>query len=106
MRRVILLTGVAGFIGSKVAEFLLADGHTVVGIDNLNNSCDSRLKQWRLEQLADRPDFSFHCLDITDRSALMPLFDVHCRVQRLGVAAVINMAARAGIRHLPSRSGK
>jgi nucleoside-diphosphate-sugar epimerase len=43
-----LLTGVAGFIASKVAEFLLADGHTVVGVDNLNDAYDVRLKQWRL----------------------------------------------------------
>ena len=43
-----LLTGVAGFISSKVAEFLLADGHTVVGVDNLNDAYDVRLKQWRL----------------------------------------------------------
>lgn len=40
-----LVTGVAGFIASKVAEFLLADGHTVVGIDNLNDAYDVRLKQ-------------------------------------------------------------
>ena len=43
-----LLTGVAGFIASKVAEFLLADGHAVVGIDNLNDAYDVRLKHWRL----------------------------------------------------------
>ena len=55
-----LVTGVAGFIASKVAEFLLADGHTVVGIDNLNDAYDVRLKQWRLAQLEGKPGFAFH----------------------------------------------
>ncbi|MBK7203313.1 MAG: GDP-mannose 4,6-dehydratase [Anaerolineae bacterium] len=55
-----LVTGVAGFIASKVAEFLLADGHTVVGVDNLNDAYDVRLKQWRLAQLEGKPGFEFH----------------------------------------------
>ena len=42
-----LVTGAAGFIGAKVTEFLLADGHTVVGVDNLNDADDVRLKHWR-----------------------------------------------------------
>ncbi len=42
-----LLTGAAGFIASKVAEFLLAEGHAVVGLDNLNQAYDVRLKHWR-----------------------------------------------------------
>ena len=46
-----LVTGVAGFIASKVAEFLLADGHTVVGVDNLNDYYDVRLKDYRLSRL-------------------------------------------------------
>lgn len=62
-----LVTGVAGFIASKVAEFLLADGHTVIGIDNLNDAYDVRLKQWRLAQLEGRSGFEFHRLDITNR---------------------------------------
>ncbi len=48
-----LVTGAAGFIGSKVAEMLLADGHTVVGVDNLNDAYDVRLKHWRLDQIKD-----------------------------------------------------
>ncbi len=52
------------FIGWKVAEHLLTDGHTVVGVDNLNDAYDVRLKQWRLEQLEGRPGFEFHRLDI------------------------------------------
>ena len=46
-----LVTGAAGFIGSKVAELLLRDGHQVVGVDNLNAAYDVRLKEWRLAQL-------------------------------------------------------
>ncbi len=88
-----LVTGCAGFIGWKVAEFLLAEGHTVVGVDNLNDAYDVRLKRWRLTRLQDQPNFTFHWLDITDRSALeRSTFNV----QRFD--AVINLAARAGVR--------
>ena len=86
-----LLTGAAGFIASKVAELLLGDGHTVVGIDNLNDAYDVRLKQWRLAQLEGKPGFEFNKLDICDRDGLRRLFDVP-------LDAVINLAARAGVR--------
>lgn len=92
-----LVTGVAGFIASKVAEFLLADGHTVVGVDNLNDAYDVRLKQWRLAQLEGKPGFGFHRLDICERGDLRELF----KAQVLGGSqfdAVINLAARAGVR--------
>lgn len=88
-----LLTGAAGFIASKVAELLLADGHTVVGLDNINDAYDPQLKHWRLAQIRDLPGFTFHQLDISDREGLeslvasSPAFD-----------AVINLAARAGVR--------
>lgn len=88
-----LVTGAAGFIGSKVCEILLAEGHTVIGIDNLNDAYDVRLKQWRLKQIEATPHFEFHQLDISHRPALAksPL-----EFQRLD--AVINLAARAGVR--------
>ncbi|MGQ9714428.1 MAG: GDP-mannose 4,6-dehydratase, partial [Anaerolineae bacterium] len=60
----ILLTGCAGFIGWKVTEHLLAQGYRVVGVDNLNDAYDVRLKQWRLAQLEGRPGFTFYRLDI------------------------------------------
>jgi hypothetical protein len=69
-----LVTGCARSIGGKVTEFLLADGHTVVGVDNLNDAYDVRLKQWRLAQLKGKSGFTFHRLDITDRAALGTLF--------------------------------
>ena len=97
---VYLLTGCAGFIASKVSELLLAEGHTVVGVDNLNDAYDVRLKQWRLAQLQGMPGFAFHGIDITDQAALRRLFDDG---QRLADGpstfdAVINLAARAGVR--------
>jgi len=88
-----LLTGVAGFIASRVAELLLADGHQVIGVDNLNDSYDVRLKQWRLKQLEGRSGFSFRCLDITDLTAMRNLIS-----HRVRLDAVINLAARAGVR--------
>ena len=67
-----LVTGAAGFIGSRVAGMLLDAGHRVVGIDSLNDAYDVRLKQWRLAQLTGRDGFSFDQIDITDRAALTP----------------------------------
>jgi nucleoside-diphosphate-sugar epimerase len=92
-----LLTGVAGFIASKLAGLLLADGHTVVGVDNLNDAYDVRLKQWRLAQLEGRPGFEFHRLDITDRTALSDLFSQFA-IRNSQFDAIINLAARAGVR--------
>jgi len=92
-----LLTGAAGFIASKVAEFLLADDHTVVGVDNLNNAYDVRLKQWRLSQLESKAGFAFHRLDITDRTVLSDLFS-RFATRNPPFDAIINLAARAGVR--------
>jgi nucleoside-diphosphate-sugar epimerase len=94
----ILVTGAAGFIGSKVSEFLLADGHTVVGLDNLNDAYDVRLKEWRLGQLKGKHGFEFHRLDITDRANLNKFFHSHSTNQHSAFDAVINLAARAGVR--------
>jgi nucleoside-diphosphate-sugar epimerase len=91
-----LVTGAAGFIGAKVTEFLLADGHTVVGVDNLNDAYDVRLKHWRLAQLEGMPGFEFHRLDITNRQALKELWELRGTTPFDGV---INLAARAGVRY-------
>ena len=88
-----LVTGAAGFIGSKVAEFLLNDGHTVVGVDNMNDYYDVRLKEWRLSELRKKPGFIFHKVDIEDLAALDRIFAEHKFV------AVLNLAARAGVRY-------
>lgn len=89
-----LVTGAAGFIGSKVCEFLLERQCRVVGIDNLNDAYDVRLKRWRLAQLELDPAFEFHRLDICDRARLRQLFSD----QASEFGAVLNLAARAGVR--------
>ncbi len=88
----ILVTGAAGFIGSHVVKQLLADGRRVVGFDNLNDAYDPRLKQWRLEQLQDHSGFSFQQVDIADAVALKQAWGDQA------FDAVINLAARAGVR--------
>lgn len=88
-----LVTGTAGFIASKVTDLLLADGHSVVGVDNLNDAYDVRLKEWRLEQLQQREGFTFHRLNISDRDQLRTQVFADARFD-----AVVNLAARAGVR--------
>lgn len=93
-----LVTGVAGFIASKVAELLLGDGHTVIGIDNFNDAYDVRLKHWRLERIVDHPQFAFHQVDICDRESIGRLFDQSFSQNGGQIEAVLNLAARAGVR--------
>ena len=88
----ILLTGCAGFVGWKTAELLLARGHQVTGIDNLNDHYDYRLKSWRLDQLQPRPGFSFQKCDLENGPAMEHLFGENA------FDAVINLAARGGVR--------
>jgi nucleoside-diphosphate-sugar epimerase len=88
----ILVTGCAGFIGARTASMLLERGDEVVGVDNLNDYYDLRLKQHRLESLRGRGRFTFSETDIEDRAALEKLFAGH------RFDAVINLAARAGVR--------
>ncbi|MBL7162428.1 MAG: GDP-mannose 4,6-dehydratase [Anaerolineales bacterium] len=88
-----LVTGVAGFIAARVAEMVLDAGHTVVGVDNMNDAYDVRMKESRLKQLLDREGFSFHRMDISEWDDVERLT---FNVERLD--AVINLAARAGVR--------
>lgn len=92
-----LVTGAAGFIGFHTARRLCAEGHDVVGIDNLNDYYSVELKQARLAQLDGLPNFHFHTLDITDRDALFGLF------AREGFQRVIHLAAQAGVRYSVER---
>jgi len=87
-----LVTGAAGFIGSRVVDRLLGRGDEVVGVDNMNDAYDVRLKQWRLSELQSRDGFMFHRLDITDRDSLASLFAGRT------FDGVLNLAARAGVR--------
>src|SRR5262249_45186422 len=94
----VLVTGCAGFIAARVTELLLAGGHTVVGLDNLNGAYGVRLKRWRLAQLAGRLGFAFWQLDIADRPALRALFVPRADRGQVPFDAVIHLAARAGVR--------
>lgn len=95
-----LLTGCAGFIGSCTAEQLLTVGHTVYGLDNLNEAYDPMLKEWRLQQLARHARFHFAPLDITDRPALAEWVSTALQNEgKVGFDAFIHLAARAGVRY-------
>ncbi|MCX8054703.1 MAG: GDP-mannose 4,6-dehydratase [Ignavibacteria bacterium] len=88
----ILVTGVAGFIGSKVAELLLKNGYSVVGVDNINNYYSPKLKFHRLNLLQNFCDFQFYNIDVENFVELEELFASNKFV------SVINLAARAGVR--------
>ena len=89
----VLVTGAAGFIGSHVTRRLIADGHEVVGIDNLNDYYDVNLKRARLALLEPLTGFSFRKLDLVDREGMTALF-AGGRFER-----VIHLAAQAGVRY-------
>jgi nucleoside-diphosphate-sugar epimerase len=94
-----LVTGVAGFIAARVAEMLLESGHKVLGVDNLNQAYDIRMKEYRLSRLAGRPGFTFARLDIADSQAVRNLAErAYSQLGFAGFSAVINLAARAGVR--------
>jgi nucleoside-diphosphate-sugar epimerase len=88
-----IFTGAAGFIGSKVADALLAQGHQVFGVDNLSAAYDVRMKEHRLEKLLPQPAFTFLKADITDRAIIDQFSQAVPHAQ-----AVINLAAMAGVR--------
>jgi nucleoside-diphosphate-sugar epimerase len=86
-----VVTGCAGFIGSRVTAMLLEQGATVVGVDSLNDAYDVRLKEWRLGRLEGRDGFQFMRHDIRDSEAMQEAFQTP-------PDAVLNLAARAGVR--------
>ena len=88
-----LVTGAGGFIGFHVSERLLAAGHQVIGIDNLNDYYDVGLKEARLEILAPHTAFRFEKIDLVDRAAMEALF------AREQFDRVIHLAAQAGVRY-------
>lgn len=89
----ILVTGAAGFIGMHTALRLLARGDEVVGVDNLNDYYDVRLKEARLARLQEHKGFRFHKLSVEDREGMAALFRDE-KPQR-----VIHLAAQAGVRY-------
>jgi nucleoside-diphosphate-sugar epimerase len=88
----VLVTGAAGFIAARTVELLLDGGHTVTGLDNLNDAYDVRLKSWRLERLMRRPGFTFQRGDVARLPELSALWSA-----RPAFDAVLNLAARAGV---------
>jgi len=89
----ILITGVAGFIGSQLAKKLLEYEINIIGIDNLNKYYDVNLKKSRLQQLEAKPNFHFIQLDLADRNGMEELFNNYEFNQ------VVNLAAQAGVRY-------
>jgi UDP-glucuronate 4-epimerase len=89
----VLVTGAAGFIGMHVARQLLANGHHVVGIDNLNAYYDPRLKETRISELRAFSNFQFERTDIAYRNSMAELFAAH------RFPYVVHLAAQAGVRH-------
>lgn len=90
----VLVTGAAGFIGFHTCRALLARGETVIGVDNLNDYYDVRLKQSRLARLEGEPGFSFHKADVSNREAMTAVVDAHGEL-----SGIIHLAAQAGVRY-------
>lgn len=88
-----MVTGVAGFVGYHVAKRLLEQGHDVLGIDNVNDYYDVRLKRARLELLAPYAKFTFSEMDLASRDAVAASFSA------FGPEVVIHLAAQAGVRY-------
>jgi UDP-glucuronate 4-epimerase len=90
----VIVTGVAGFVGSHVAHALLARGEPVLGLDNLNPYYSVRLKEARLARLENRPGFRFRRVDIADKTGVFAAFEEAPEATR-----VVHLAAQAGVRH-------
>ncbi len=88
-----LITGAAGFIGFHLSKRLLAQGKSVVGIDNLSDYYDVNLKKTRLRELEENSEFTFYKLDLVDREGVENLFSEN------KFDYVVNLAAQAGVRY-------
>ncbi|MDQ2655889.1 MAG: NAD-dependent epimerase [Bacteroidota bacterium] len=89
----ILVTGSAGFIGFHLSRKLLDRGYGVIGVDNLNDYYDVRLKKSRLEILQGHPGFSFTQAELADRTTINDIF------ARNSPSCAVNLAAQAGVRY-------
>lgn len=89
----ILVTGAAGFIGFHLSQKLLDLGYQVLGIDNLNDYYDVALKQARLSQLVDHPNFEFQKLELSNPSTTAAIF------KSFNPEIVVHLAAQAGVRY-------
>ncbi len=91
--KAIIVTGAAGFIGARTTGKLLDQGRQVIGIDNMNDYYDVALKEHRLGDLKKHKNFIFHRIDIENLQDLDGIF------QSNKIDAIINLAARAGVRY-------
>ena len=90
----ILVTGAAGFIGFHCARALLKRGERVVGVDNLNDYYDVRLKEARIAEIISEPGFTLVRGDVADADCVPKVFAEHG-----GITRVLHLAAQAGVRH-------
>lgn len=88
----ILITGVGGFIGFHTTKQLLENGHHIIGIDNMNNSYDTTLKEYRLSKLIHFSNFKFYKQDITELEKLKKIFSEN------EIKKIIHLAGKAGVR--------
>ena len=93
MNNKILVTGSAGFIGYHLSKALLLDGFDIIGIDNLNDYYDNKLKKDRLGQLSNFKNFKFEKIDISNRMELEAFF------LKFKIDKVVNLAAQPGVRY-------
>ncbi len=89
----ILITGAAGFIGFHLSTLLLDKGYQVIGVDNLNDYYDTKLKEERLENLQNYDNFTFHKVDLKDKQQLDAIFETY------KPDYIISLAAQAGVRY-------
>jgi UDP-glucuronate 4-epimerase len=91
-----IVTGYAGFIGSHITERLLKSGEKMLGIDDLNDLTDQRLKRWRLDQLRKQSGFNMFKADIANPETVSRIV-AEVRDPAAKPAAVLNLAGRAGV---------
>ena len=91
--KTVLVTGSVGFIGNRLAQLLLEEGNQVIGVDNINDAYDGRIKEYRSSILDGKENYVFYKADLENLSELKPIFDNH------SFDVIYNLGARAGVRY-------